>query len=359
MTAVNRVDYSPIRSSSLNRNSQSQTIARLKSASVDTVYFTGSENNNGINEIKRELLKEKLVEILEEDKQKGDKRVFLEYTPETVDKIVNLMANDPKEHYLIGISGETASGKTTIPQRILKVLNYYEKAKVAILLNADNFYYDITDKVPLYGSLDELKSHYNFDVPQAVDLKLLREKLLKFANGEKGYIPYYDFPTSSRKEEAIYVNPPKFILSEGLFNLGEHEGIKDIFDVKIYVDVPEDEIHRRWWNRAKKRGLDVNIPKQKEVAQNIFDNAMKQSKIYVKPSKVNADVVINGNLDVRDNIIMAKKIYKALKDADSEAKQDLNNKTVSHIFNKFIESLNDTIGRYKRYFPTMQKNTAD
>jgi len=359
MTIVNRVNYFPVKSYPLNWNSQSQTIASLKSASVDKVHFTGRENNDEVNAIKRKLLKDKLVGILEEDKQKGDKRVFLEYTPATVDKIVDLMANDPKEHYLIGISGETASGKTTIPQRILKVINYYEKAKVAILLNADNFYYDITDKIPQYGSLDELKKNYNFDVPQAVDLKHLKQKLGQFANGEKGYIPYYDFPTSSRKDDAIYINPPKFILSEGLFNLGEHEGIKDIFDVKIYVDVPEDEIHRRWWNRAKKRGLDVNIPKQKEVAQNIFDNAMKQSKIYVKPSKVNADVVINGNLDVRDNIIMARKIYKALKDADNEAKQEINNNTTSNLFSKLKVLANNGIDSLNRLFMKFQTNAAD
>lgn len=278
-----------------------------------------SPENIAITSIKEKILRKKLTNIFSADAKKGENRVFLEYKQDIVEKIVRLATQYQNKNFLIGVSGESASGKTTIPEKMIKIMNFYEKRRVAMLMNADNFYYDITYLLPQYGSVENMRANYNFDEPEAMDLKLLGEKLMHFASGQSGYIPKYDFVNCSRKEEATYVEPAKIIISEGLFNLSDSRNIREVFDITVYVDVTEEEKHRRWWNRVKQRGLDINIPKQKAVAESIYANAMKQSKIHVRPTKNHADIVLNGNLKIKRNISIVMKIFRAVKSSEREA----------------------------------------
>ncbi len=296
-----------------------------------------SQENLAITSIKEKILRKKLSYIFSADAKKGENRVFLEYKQDIVEKIVRLATQFTKRNFLIGVSGESASGKTTIPEKMIKIMNFYEKRRVAMLMNADNFYYDITYLLPQYGSVENMRANYNFDEPEAMDLQLLGEKLKHFASGKSGYIPKYDFVNCSRKEEATYVEPAKIIISEGLFNLTDSRNIREVFDITVYVDVTEEEKHRRWWNRVKQRGLDINIPKQRAVAESIYANAMKQSKIHVRPTKNHADIVLNGNLKIRRNIYMVMKIFRAVKSSEREAIEIYYNKN-SNIISKLHSS---------------------
>ena len=81
-------------------------------------------------------------------------------------------------------------------------------------------------------------------------------------------------------------SPTKAILSEGLYVLGEE--LVDLFDVKVYVYVPFEQIKERWFKRAASRG------KTGAAAEHQFDDVTTTAQTYIRPTMQNADIVING-----------------------------------------------------------------
>ena len=195
--------------------------------------------------------------------------------------------------FIIGITGGTGSGKTTVAQKIFDSLNGIN----VIIIQQDAYYIDLGHLV-----LEERKK-INFDHPSSIDNELLVEHLNQLISGKEIEIPIYSFTNYTRMKETTRVTPQDIIILEGILVL-EEKKVRDLLDVKIYVDTDEDErFIRRLIRDTKQRGrtMESVIEQYLTVVKPMFLQ-------FVEPSKRYADIVIpqGGLNDVAIDIIVSK-----------------------------------------------------
>lgn len=237
-------------------------------------------------------LETKLFMIFEEELCKPDS-ILISIDKKVISKIAMFLSGSVKRAASIGIAGETASGKSTVALDMIDTIksfaDEFEVEKVITRINTDDYYYDRSDMVRAAGSFANFAKNYDLDVPQAIELELMKEHILELISGENVMLPKYDMSgTAIRYNNHTLAEPSKIIISEGLFTLTEK--IKDAFDFKIYVDVSKEIQEKRFFIRANERGLG-------ESAKGILDNASEKAKIYIRPAKQTADIVLSGEAD--------------------------------------------------------------
>ena len=198
--------------------------------------------------------------------------------------------NRPNERILIALSGESASGKSTICQQITKCISKHNLP--ITILTADNYFNDISDLIQKYGNFDLLRdSGYDIDSPNNFDLAQLKQDLLELQQGNDILSPEYLVNgTGKSKPKSIPVKSNKIIIVEGMCSI--YDEIQEIFDIKVYVELDDFERKRRFINRAKTRNQDeANALKHWEYLQN-------SGKKYVIKNKDKCDIVINGECDL-------------------------------------------------------------
>ncbi|WIA17892.1 hypothetical protein OEZ85_009392 [Tetradesmus obliquus] len=179
--------------------------------------------------------------------------------------------------FIIGIAGGTASGKTTVCQKIMHRLN---EACVA-LIHQDSFYRPLTPE-----EIANVKS-YNFDHPDAFDNEALLKGLANLSAGRSIEVPVYDFTRHARSEEVRKVAPADVVIVEGILVLHVPE-LRDMLNMKIYVDTDDDmRLGRRIQRDVQERGRDVAgvIAQYMSFVKPAFDQ-------FVAPSRRYADVII-------------------------------------------------------------------
>lgn len=182
-----------------------------------------------------------------------------------------------KNCILIGVAGGSGSGKTTIAHNLVKAF----KSEDAVLVEQDAYYKELTNL-----SLEE-KAAVNFDHPDSIEFELLKEHLMKLINGEEIDRPIYDFTTHARKDGSVKIKPSKIIIVEGILIFAVPE-IRELFDVKIFVDTDADEMILRRIER------DMNERKRSfESVKNQYLKTVKPMYLeFCEPSKRYADVII-------------------------------------------------------------------
>ena len=194
---------------------------------------------------------------------------------------------DKDSTFILSIAGESASGKTTLVKNAAKACVKSDTNNVYSVICCDDYYKDASKELTEAGSYEKLfESGFSFDTPDAIDLELMREHLIKLKNGEEVYSPLYNFITCESKKDTVLKRPAKLILNEGLYVL--HEKVRDITDVKIYVYTPFEVIKDRWFARATSRG------KTGLAAQMQFHDVNQTAFRHIRPTMDIADVVING-----------------------------------------------------------------
>lgn len=178
---------------------------------------------------------------------------------------------------IVGISGGTGSGKTTVVNKIIKDL----PKKEIIVLSQDNYYHDNENL-----SFEE-REKINFDHPRAIDFDLLITHLHKLKNGKTIKQPIYSFITHTRTGNFINIEPHNIIIVEGILILS-NKILRNLFNMKIFIDTDADE---RLVRRIKR---DMN-----ERGRNIKEILCKYQKIikpmheqFIEPSKYYADIII-------------------------------------------------------------------
>lgn len=272
--------------------------------SVKAINSTEYRKNNVIsfgNKVRYNSLKK----ILENDSIQqvpvvlGVKSGFLE-------KAVKFITS--KNIVTAGIAGESNSGKTTITRQIADTIKKLAGEDAVSIVSTDNYYNDFSDLVKKSGGfLQALQSGYSLDVPQAFNLSQLRQDISKLKQGKPVRIPEYLInDTGISTPEAIPIKPSKIVVSEGIFNLSPP--VKDIFDLKIYIDVPPEEIKRRWYKRAGKNPLD-----QREEEHFHFLDVVKKADTHIRPTKKFADIILNGQAHFENIQKFVENVYKAIK----------------------------------------------
>lgn len=195
------------------------------------------------------------------------------------------------ESIFIGIAGGTGSGKTTLAQKIHRAF------PKAVVISQDSYYKD-RSYLPF-----EDRGSINFDHPDSLEFDLLRDHLIDLKNGFSIGQPTYNFHLHAREKEKKQIDPANIVLVEGILLLAVPE-IRDLFDIKIFVDTDEDiRALRRIDRDIKERGRDFN-----GVVEQYVKTVKPMHDAFVEPSKKHADIIIPGenHTEVALNLILAK-----------------------------------------------------
>ncbi len=180
------------------------------------------------------------------------------------------------ETFIVGIAGGTGSGKTTLAKNIKKRLN-----DDVLIISSDSYYKDLS-----HLSLHD-RSLQNFDHPDSIDFALLRDDLVTLFKGNSVSIPSYDFVTHSQKKESTKTPPTKIIVVEGILLFAAPE-LQDVFDLKIYVDTPDDiRLIRRLKRDIEERGRTLE-----SITTQYITTVKPMHDKFVEPSKKYADIII-------------------------------------------------------------------
>ena len=195
---------------------------------------------------------ETLKKILEEDR-KQEQPLFLKISDNLIMNIARKVVQEKKKTFLIGITGESASGKTVFVDNTIQACIKEKREGIYTVMRCDDYYKDTSKELQEAGSYEALfKSGFSFDTPDVIDLQLLREHLLCLKSGTAVVSPRYDFKTCVSDINGDIKKPAKVILTEGLYVLNEE--VRDVMDVKVYVFTPLNVIKERWYKRAASRG---------------------------------------------------------------------------------------------------------
>lgn len=245
-----------------------------------------------------------LKEILEEDK-KQEQPLFLKVADDFIMNIARRVVQEKKKTFLIGITGESASGKTVFVDNTIDAVVRDKKEGIYTVIRQDDYYKDTSKELLEAGSYDALfKTGFSFDTPKVIDLELMKKHLVALKKGETIVSPRYDFVTCVSNPDGDIKKPAKVILTEGLYVLNEE--IRDIMDVKVYVFTPLEVIKERWYKRAVSRG------KTGEAADLQFMDVNKTAQQYIRPTYPICDCVINGMVDKNYIKVITDKIMVRL-----------------------------------------------
>ncbi len=228
----------------------------------------------------------KFKQILNYDKN-SETPIFKSIHPDFIPKFTKRLIHNPEKHFLIGISGESASGKTTICNTIKLAT---ERLNMPIeILSADNYFRDISALISEYGSFDKLlASGYDVDSPDNFNMEQLFNDLELLSRGIDVKIPQYLVNgTGVVIPNAIPKTAAKIIVVEGMATM--YGKVADLFDIKLYVDI-DPEIQEKWFIYRAQTSRNQN----EENARKQLAYVREASKKYILPKKENSDIIING-----------------------------------------------------------------
>jgi uridine kinase len=194
------------------------------------------------------------------------------------------MQNKP---YLIGISGGSASGKTSF----LNALKEKFSENELCIISQDNYY-----KLAYEHSKDE-NGHINFDLPECVDLDAFATDLEKIHRGETIYRHEYRFQHEEQKGPLLTFEPAPIIVCEGLF-IFYYARIFEQFDLKIFVNAAEEIALER---RIKRDVAERNISEAFALYQ-WKNHVLPSYQKYLLPFMAQADMIINNNTHFNNSL---------------------------------------------------------
>lgn len=205
------------------------------------------------------------------------------------------MGNKP---IVIGIAGGTGSGKTSVTKAIYDQF----KGHSILMIQQDSYYRDQAH-LPME---ERLKT--NYDHPLAFDNDLFIEHINDLSQYKAIEKPVYDYTIHTRSSETIPVEPKEVIILEGILVL-EDERLRDLMDIKIFVDTDADlRILRRIQRDIKERGRTVD-----SVVEQYVNVVRPMHNQFCEPSKKFADIIIpEGGQNFVAIDLMATKIQTIL-----------------------------------------------
>ena len=187
------------------------------------------------------------------------------------------MNNDDKRPIIIGVTGGSGSGKTTVSRAIYNQLH----GQSIQIITQDTYYNDQADMTM------EQRKAVNYDHPLAFDTDLLVEQLDQLRHNQAVEMPVYDYQAYTRAKETVHVEPQDVIILEGILILDD-ERLRDLMDIKVYVDTDDDiRIIRRIQRDMEERGrsLDSIIGQYLATVKPMYHQ-------FIEPTKRYADLIV-------------------------------------------------------------------
>ena len=206
--------------------------------------------------------------------------------------------------FVIGISGGTASGKSTIADNLSK--NATPDATNVMRLD---YYYVDHPELPF----DKRKT-LNYDCPDAFDVELIVQHLKALKSGQSIERPSYDFTNHRRQNETEHVEACPVIIVEGIMALTIPE-IRELIDFKIFVDTPPDvRLLRRIYRDMNERGRTLD-----SIAYQYLNTVRPMHDLYVEPSKVHADIIVpEGGYNLVALDLLVNRIQQMIEESKKE-----------------------------------------
>ncbi len=180
---------------------------------------------------------------------------------------------------IIAIIGPSASGKTLLTKKMATKLGFNN----ASILSQDQYYKD-------WSKLSfKKRKKINFDHPNSFDFYLMKRDLSRLKNGLSIDAPSYSYKLHKRIRQKIKIEPKTWIIVEGLLVLHK-KSLRDLFDIKIYVDADKQTILARRIKRdLKQRGETIET-----VCNRYFKYVLPMQEKYIQPQKKWVDITVDG-----------------------------------------------------------------
>lgn len=178
---------------------------------------------------------------------------------------------------IIGVTGGSASGKTSVSQAILSMF----KDENIAMIEHDSYYKDQSQLT------FEERTKTNYDHPLAFDTDYLIAQLKELQNGRAVDIPTYDYANHTRSEKTYRQEPVDVLIVEEILVL-ENEKLRNLMDIKVFVDTDDDvRILRRIRRDIEERGRTLD-----SVITQYMDAVKPMYHQFIEPTKRYADVII-------------------------------------------------------------------
>jgi len=182
---------------------------------------------------------------------------------------------------IIAIVGASASGKSLFAQTIYEEL-LPELGDNNIAIIKEDCYYRSQDHLSL-----EQRSLINYDHPAAFEHELLASHLTDLSQQNSVQVPSYSYTSHTRLAETNTLSPAKVILVEGILLL-EDKQLRNLFDIKIFMDIPLDVCLLR----RIKRDMIERERSLESITQQYMETVRPMYYQYIEPSKAYADIII-------------------------------------------------------------------
>ena len=202
--------------------------------------------------------------------------------------------------YIIGVAGGSGSGKSTFARRIKDAFPEH-----VAMISCDNYYLPHDDL-----TLEE-RANLNYDAPFSLEFDLMVRHLEALRNGQAVQCPVYDFTQHTRSNRVTDIQPHPIILIDGILIFHDPD-LRDCMDLKIYVETDADErILRRARRDMRERGRDLD-----SVIQQYLATVKPMHNAYVEPTKVYADIILNGGKNEQAFILVKTQIDQLLREQE-------------------------------------------
>ena len=192
--------------------------------------------------------------------------------------VLKNLSLDIREGEYVVILGHNGSGKSTFAARLRE-----QFPDSVALISCDN-YYRAHDDISL-----EERRLLNYDAPESLEFDLMVSHLRALKRGEAVDCPVYDFALHNRSDKVLHIDPKPVILVDGILILSD-PALRETFDLRIYVETDADErILRRARRDMRERGRDLD-----SVIRQYLTTVKPMHNTYVNPTKVFADIILNG-----------------------------------------------------------------
>ena len=184
--------------------------------------------------------------------------------------------------FLVGISGGSGSGKTTLAERLAARL----APRKSTIVSEDRYYKDTR------GLKNYDPRTYNFDVVDSRDYDLLEMHLNELKSGKAIDAPRYSFATHTRLADTDRITPTDVMIFEGIHVLST-DRIRNIFDLTIYVDTPDDiRFLRRILRDTKPESEGGRSRDWRGVVEQYLTTVRKSHAEFTAPAREKADIVL-------------------------------------------------------------------
>ena len=182
--------------------------------------------------------------------------------------------------YLVGITGGSASGKTTFLRRLLAS---FPEEQIC-LISQDNYYH------PREQQHRDAQGVENFDLPASIDSAAYAADVLRISQGQEVRRLEYMFNNPNAEPKELVFRPAPIVVVEGIF-VFYFEEIARLLDLKVYIDAQEHvKLQRRIIRDRDERGYDLS-----DVLYRYTNHVAPTYEKFIRPFKAEADLVIPNN----------------------------------------------------------------